>query len=87
MITTPAIEVKNLTVGYGSNVLLQNLNFTVNSGEIFVILGGSGCGKSSLLTNLNGLHQPLAGDVLIEAIFGATRGRPARRVLTALGFR
>lgn len=61
-----AIDVQNLSIGYESRVLLQNLNFSVNSGEIFVILGGSGCGKSSLLKNLFGLYQPLAGDVLIE---------------------
>ncbi len=60
------IDVQNLSIGYESRVLLQNLNFSVNSGEIFVILGGSGCGKSSLLKNLFGLYQPLAGDVLIE---------------------
>lgn len=35
-----AIDVQNLTVGYGSKVLMQNLNFTVNNGEIFVILVG-----------------------------------------------
>ncbi|MBT8622618.1 ABC transporter ATP-binding protein [Polynucleobacter paneuropaeus] len=86
MITTPAIEVKNLTVGYGSNVLLQNLNFTVNSGEIFVILGGSGCGKSSLLTNLNGLHQPLAGDVLIEGQNITTAvGAERQKIMTSFG--
>jgi phospholipid/cholesterol/gamma-HCH transport system ATP-binding protein len=61
-----AIDVRNLSVGYGQNVLLQNLNFSVNEGEIFVILGGSGCGKSSLLKNLFGLYEPLAGSVLIE---------------------
>ena len=61
-----AIDVQNLSIGYESRVLLQNLNFSVNSGEIFVILGGSGCGKSSLLKNLFGLYQPLVGDVLIE---------------------
>ncbi len=60
------IDVQNLSIGYESRVLLQNLNFSVNSGEIFVILGGSGCGKSSLLKNLFGLYQPLTGDVLIE---------------------
>jgi phospholipid/cholesterol/gamma-HCH transport system ATP-binding protein len=58
-----AIDVQNLTVGYGSKVLLQNLNFSVKNGEIFVILGGSGCGKSSLLKNLFGLYQPLSQSV------------------------
>lgn len=61
-----AIDVQNITVGYGSNVLMKDLNFTVSNGEIFVILGGSGCGKFSLLKNLFGLYQPLSGDVLIK---------------------
>ena len=42
-ITSNAIDVQNLTIGYGSKVLLQNLNFSVKNGEIFVILGCSGC--------------------------------------------
>jgi phospholipid/cholesterol/gamma-HCH transport system ATP-binding protein len=61
-----AIEVKNLTIGYGDRILSKNLNFVVHPGEIFVILGGSGCGKSSLLKNLFGLYQPLSGSILIH---------------------
>ena len=81
-----AIEVQNLTVGYGSKVLMQNLNFTVNSGEIFVILGGSGCGKSSLLKNLFGLYQPLAGDVLIEGQnITRAQGADRQRIMTSFG--
>jgi len=81
-----AIDVQNLTVGYGSNVLLQNLNFSVKSGEIFVILGGSGCGKSSLLKNLFGLYQPLAGDVLIEGQNITTaRGAERQKIMTSFG--
>jgi phospholipid/cholesterol/gamma-HCH transport system ATP-binding protein len=60
------IVVKNLTVGYGDRILSKNLNFEVNPGEIFVILGGSGCGKSSLLKNLFGLYPPLNGSILIN---------------------
>ena len=63
-----AIEVQHLNVGYGDQVLLQDLNFSIAQGEVFVILGGSGCGKSSLLKNLFGLYQPLGGDVLIEGM-------------------
>ena len=81
-----AIEVQNLTVGYGSNVLMQNLNFTVNNGEIFVILGGSGCGKSSLLKNLFGLYQPLSGDVLIEGQNITTaQGAERQHIMTSFG--
>ncbi len=61
-----AIEVKDVTIGYGDFIVLKNLNFSVKKGEIFAILGGSGCGKSTILKHLIGLHQPLAGDILIN---------------------
>ena len=81
-----AIDVRNLSVGYGQNVLLQNLNFSVNEGEIFVILGGSGCGTSSLLKNLFGLYEPLAGSVLIEGqdITNA-HGEDRQKIMTHFG--
>ena len=64
--TDNIIDVRNLTVGYGDNIVLQDLNFSVKRGEVFVILGGSGCGKSSLLKNMIGLYDPPVGEVLIE---------------------
>ena len=81
-----AIDVRNLSVGYGQNVLLQNLNFSVNEGEIFVILGGSGCGKSSLLKNLFGLYEPLAGSVLIEdQDITNAHGEDRQKIMTHFG--
>ena len=81
-----AIDVSNLSVGYGQNVLLQNLNFSVNEGEIFVILGGSGCGKSSLLKNLFGLYEPLAGSVLIEGQdITDAHGEDRQKIMTHFG--
>jgi len=62
----PAISVRNLTMGYGSRVLLQGASFDVQRGEILVILGGSGSGKSSMMKHLIGLYQPMAGDILID---------------------
>ena len=58
-----AITVSNLTMAYGSFVLQQDLNFTVEKGDIFVIMGGSGCGKSTLLKHLTGLKEPAVGQV------------------------
>ena len=81
-----AIDVRNLSIGYGQNVLLQNLNFSVNEGEIFVILGGSGCGKSSLLKNLFGLYEPLAGSVLIEGQdITDAHGEDRQKIMTHFG--
>ncbi len=60
------IRVEDLTMGFGSMVIMQNLGFSVRSGEIFVILGGSGSGKSTLLKHMIGLYRPLAGRILIQ---------------------
>jgi phospholipid/cholesterol/gamma-HCH transport system ATP-binding protein len=63
-----AVSVRHLRMGYGARVLLEDASFDIHSGEIVVILGGSGSGKSSLMKNLIGLHPPLAGDVLIRGV-------------------
>ena len=57
------IETENLDVGYGERVVQHGLNLKIQRGEIFVILGGSGCGKSTVLRTLIGLIPPLAGSV------------------------
>ena len=62
----PAISVRDLKMGYGTRVLLENASFEVRRGEILVILGGSGCGKSSLMKNIIGLYDPMGGDILID---------------------
>jgi phospholipid/cholesterol/gamma-HCH transport system ATP-binding protein len=41
----PYIEISNLTMAYGDNVIQKDLDFTINRGDIFIIMGGSGCGK------------------------------------------
>ena len=62
----PAIEVRDLVIGYGSRVVLENLNFRIEPGQIVTILGGSGCGKSTLLKHIIGLCKPIRGDILIN---------------------
>lgn len=59
----PHITVSDLTLAYGDFLIQENLNFTINRGDIFVIMGGSGCGKSTLLKVMIGLKQPARGDV------------------------
>jgi phospholipid/cholesterol/gamma-HCH transport system ATP-binding protein len=60
----PLVIVNGLDMGYGEFVLMRGLNFTVNRGDIFIIMGASGCGKSTLLKILIGLKAPLGGKVL-----------------------
>lgn len=43
------ISVKGMDMAYGSNVIQRGLDFTVRRGEVFIIMGGSGTGKSTLL--------------------------------------
>jgi phospholipid/cholesterol/gamma-HCH transport system ATP-binding protein len=60
------IQVSDLTVGYGTDIILENISFDVQEGEIFIVLGGSGCGKSTLLKHLIGLKKPLSGQIHID---------------------
>jgi len=62
------IEVRDLTMAYGSFVLQRDLNFTVRRGDIFIIMGGSGCGKSTLLRHMVGLKAPARGQVFYDGV-------------------
>jgi len=59
----PHIIIKDLTMAYGDFVLMRDLTFTVYRGDIFIIMGGSGCGKSTMMTTMIGLKRPAAGKV------------------------
>ncbi|RZU39156.1 ABC transporter ATP-binding protein [Edaphobacter modestus] len=69
----PHITVDDLRIGWGTHVLMEHTTFQVERGTIFAILGGSGCGKSSLLRHLIGLEQPQAGQIDIDGV-----GEPSR---------
>ncbi len=60
------IQVKNLIKRFGDRVVLDGLNLTIPEGKITVIMGGSGCGKSTFLKNLIGLLRPSEGEIWIE---------------------
>ncbi|MCF7483567.1 ATP-binding cassette domain-containing protein [Vibrio sp. J1-1] len=73
-----AVVVGNLKMGYGENILLENASFSVNRGEILVILGGSGCGKSSLMKHIIGLYEPISGDISINGRSIVHAGEPEK---------
>ena len=58
-----AITVENLECGYAGKTVLKEVSFTVPCGEVFFIIGGSGCGKTTLLRHLVGLNAPTKGEV------------------------
>lgn len=72
------IAVRDLTMAYGSFVVMRDLNFEVRHGEVFIIMGGSGCGKSTLLRHMIGLIEPAAGEILYDGI-SFTRADAAAR--------
>ncbi|HHE54752.1 MAG TPA: ATP-binding cassette domain-containing protein [Caldithrix abyssi] len=57
------IQVQNLVSGYDDQIVLNDISFEVIPGEILVILGTSGCGKTTLLKHLIGLIQPFSGQI------------------------
>ncbi len=74
----PPITVKDLTMAYGTFVLMKDVNFTVNHGDIFIIMGGSGSGKSTLLRHMLGLIEPARGEVWYGD-FNFTKAEPLQR--------
>ncbi len=64
--STPLIKANNLWKKYGSNVVLERLNITVNAGEFITMVGTSGCGKSTFLKMLLGMEEPTSGKLLLD---------------------
>jgi len=60
------IRVEGVTMAYGDFVVQRDLDFTVEQGDVFIIMGGSGCGKSTVMRALTGMQRPAAGTVWFE---------------------
>ena len=80
------IRVRDLTVGFGSFVLMRNVSFDVRVGDIFMVMGGSGCGKSTLLRVLMGLKEPQQGSIAYngEDFWNGTE-ESRRRIMRSTG--
>ena len=64
--TDAKIEIRNLTIAYGSYVVLRDVNVRVKRGEVFIVMGVSGGGKTTLLKSMIGLKAPAAGEILYD---------------------
>ena len=63
--TTPDLEVRQVTKRFADHVAVEDLSFNVARGSFFSILGPSGCGKTTLLRMIAGFIQPDSGDIVI----------------------
>ena len=75
------LEIRNLTAGYPSHVVLENISLSIPCGAVTVIAGPNGCGKSTLLKALTGI-LPATGSVLLEGqdLLTLDRQERARKV-------
>lgn len=60
------IDLKDVTVSYGDNTVLENLNLYINEKEFITLLGPSGCGKTTTLRAIAGFIKPDSGDIIFE---------------------
>lgn len=82
----PLVKVVDLTIGWDETVVQKDATFEIERGSIFVILGGSGCGKSTMLRYLVGLDEPMSGNITIDGLEPSrSPGRPRFGVMFQSG--
>ena len=64
--TNTILEFKNISLSYGNRLILDNINFKINEGQIFGMLGPNGVGKSTIFNLITGLITPKYGKILIN---------------------
>ena len=80
------LEVQNLSLEFGGKTVLRDLSFTLDRGEVKVVMGPSGSGKSSLLRCLNLLQKPTGGKVFLNGQEITAPGTDACAVRRQIGF-
>ena len=64
----PFIQIENVSKDFDGFMAVRNINLDIYQGELFSILGGSGCGKTTLLRILAGFERPTSGRILIDGV-------------------
>jgi len=62
----PIITAKNLKVGYGQAVILENINFSIYPGDMICLMGHNGCGKTTILRTLSRFLKKLDGEIYVK---------------------
>lgn len=73
--TQPIVEIKQLSFGYKNRLLHRDINMVFPKGKVIAIMGGSGCGKTTLLRLIGGQIKPTKGDVLVDGTVVHTQDR------------
>ena len=73
----PVIRVEHVDAGYPGAVILRDVSFEVFRGEVFILLGGSGCGKSTIMKHMIGLNPVLAGRLTVAGMEWTEANRAA----------
>ena len=78
----PIVSLSHVDAGYPGATILADVSFDIAPGEIFILLGGSGCGKSTILKHIIGLNPVLAGTLTVAGLewTPATREGLCRRI-------
>ena len=63
---TPLLKIRGVTKSFGSFLAVNNIDLEIFKGELFCLLGGSGCGKTTLLRMLAGFESPTSGQIIID---------------------
>ena len=66
VVTTPMLEIRDLTLRFGGMTAINNVGFTVNAGELFAIIGPNGAGKTSIFNCLSGVYRPQVGEIRFQ---------------------
>lgn len=77
------LEIRNLVKNYGKYTAVNNLNLTVDKGEIFGFVGPNGAGKTSTMKIITGLMHPTAGEVYVDNVDAI---KESRKVKEKIGY-
>ncbi len=74
---SPLIELKNLSFGYGSRLILDGVTLTIPRGKVTALMGASGGGKTTVLRLIGGQHRAQKGELLLHGAVDPLTGQPA----------
>ena len=81
----PLIELRHVDKHYGDLHVLNDINLSVDRGEVVVVIGPSGSGKSTMLRCINRLEHPTSGSIIVEGVDVCAKGVDLNKVRTHLG--